>query len=59
MILLQSDFPLHSTDRILWKEQKTNTVLCEHYDAATQLKSSDHTPVWAAFKVPIKAGRET
>ncbi|XP_057373007.1 inositol polyphosphate 5-phosphatase E-like [Daphnia carinata] len=47
------------TDRILWKERKGAHLRCAHYDVAKQLKSSDHTPVWAAFKVPIKPGRET
>lgn len=48
-----------STDRILWKERKGITVKCDHYDVAKQLKCSDHFPVWAAFQVPIRPGRET
>ncbi|XP_046461958.1 inositol polyphosphate 5-phosphatase E-like [Daphnia pulex] len=47
------------TDRILWKERKGISVRCDHYDVAKQLKCSDHFPVWAAFQVPIKPGRET
>jgi len=48
-----------STDRILWKEKKGDSVTCDHYDSVTQLKSSDHFPVWAAFQVPMRPGRET
>lgn len=50
---------LLSTDRILWKERKGDTVKCDHYNAVTELRSSDHLPVWAAFRVPIKPGRDT
>jgi hypothetical protein len=59
MILTFALLSIFSTDRILWKERKGISVRCDHYDVAKQLKCSDHFPVWAAFQVPIKPGRET
>jgi phosphatidylinositol-bisphosphatase len=59
MILTFASLSIFSTDRILWKERKGISVRCDHYDVAKQLKCSDHFPVWAAFQVPIKPGRET
>jgi len=40
------------TDRILWKASSAIELL--RYDSVESVKSSDHRPVYATFKVKIK-----
>jgi hypothetical protein len=45
------------TDRILWKPTASIGLL--HYDSVDSVKSSDHRPVYATFKVKVKTRPET
>ncbi|PRD26067.1 UNVERIFIED_CONTAM: Inpp5e [Trichonephila clavipes] len=45
-------------DRILYRSKDKSAISCLHYNAVSDILTSDHKPVYAVFKVAVKAGRD-
>ncbi|GFR28538.1 inositol polyphosphate 5-phosphatase E [Trichonephila clavata] len=46
------------TDRILYRSKDKSAISCLHYNAVSDILTSDHKPVYAVFKVAVKPGRD-
>ncbi|GFT50101.1 inositol polyphosphate 5-phosphatase E [Nephila pilipes] len=46
------------TDRILYRSKDKSAISCLHYNAVSDILTSDHKPVFAVFKVTVKPGRD-
>ncbi|GFY44403.1 inositol polyphosphate 5-phosphatase E [Trichonephila inaurata madagascariensis] len=46
------------TDRILYRSKDKSAISCLHYNAVSDILTSDHKPVYAVFKVVVKPGRD-
>lgn len=46
------------TDRVLFRSKKKNSIVCTHYNSPSNVRLSDHHPVYAIFEVAIQPARD-
>ncbi|XP_053380389.1 phosphatidylinositol polyphosphate 5-phosphatase type IV-like [Mercenaria mercenaria] len=46
------------TDRVLFRAKKKNSIICTHYNSPSNVRLSDHHPVYGIFEVAIQPARD-